>query len=1150
MPSLMTTPFVHVSLRRLALVGLVMALAVAAAWPVWSAVPLVRGQKIRDFARITFEWPERTTFSATEKNGIVTIKFNRKAQPDLSAMLKNMVGVVTKASMSSDGKTLTLQLAKDYRTRNFISGNLMGIDVLAINQPAAPTKPVPEPKPAKPVSQPEPKPTPEPKVAAVKKDAPAKVEEPSEAQMAKAVEPAAVPEPEATEAVIAKPEVVDAVPAAPDLPEELADKEMAAQAVILPAAQKEAPDEQAKKNEENLAMVMAKASPVLETAEPAKAPEQLLPDDAEVVEAPAPETKDSSASQVVVLDPAVQAVVEASQPEDPAPEEVVAQTAKPQEDPSASAEAGLTPRTPVALIAQQNQDGLQLLIQHSKRMAAAAYKRGGLVWVLLSEPLELQPDIAPIYAKRMSFVPMAQSPEGMTLFALDAPSFKGVKMQHLPDGGGWSVVLTEGPIAPDNTIRFRPESDEVNGTYLLADALEAAPPVAFKDPRLGDELMVVPLYSAESGVLPGRRLIDLELFESAQGIVFKPLRDEVSAIPARNGLQLSAPDGLTISKEAIVTGGKSQLGVSSSGRDTLFPAQDWVLGDETLTHRRQTLQKVFLDGDGTQANIARLNLAKTYLVSNMEAEAAGLLEEIKSNDLAFFIERQASALLGLANFGMRRYEEAQRDFSVPELAENEEVIFWKQLLKEYIDGAQTSFDYASFRRLYLNKYPMHIQHKIGLWAVERAVETGQSNEAVAILSAMEGAGVLGKADKHPLIYWRARIAAQQGDLEEAAKIINPLRTIVLDRYWRARGVLEAVKIDLARGAINRREAARQLNLLRYAWRNDPVELEILGTLADYQIEAKEYKQALRTLKEIVLAYPRTARSFRATEEMSSIFNYLFNEGGADQYKPVEALALYYEFKELTPVGTDGDVMIRNLADRLVAVDLLDRAAALLDHQVRLRLSGEERSRIGAQLALLYLLDRKPKKALEALEISGFGANPESLQNQRARLTARALADLGEGERALRLITEDYSQEAQWLKLEIHWDDGDWKQVAALAEDILGQRAEPTKPLTIQESETLLKLAVAYTLQNERGQVQYLHEYFDSLMEGNPYEELFQYITSDTAVTADSMGQLAQNIQQMQSFLNSYRERIKINGMKAVTEGTITDTTSSQAASQQ
>ena len=63
---------------------------------------------------------------------------------------------------------------------------------------------------------------------------------------------------------------------------------------------------------------------------------------------------------------------------------------------------------------------------------------------------------------------------------------------------------------------------------------------------------------------------------------------------------------------------------------------------------------------------------------------------------------------------------------------------------------------------------------------------------------------------------------------------------------------------------------------------------------------------------------------------------LFVEDKADSMSPITAIALYDEFRELTPPGKKGAEMVRRLADRLVDVDLLDRAAELLLRPCRRR----------------------------------------------------------------------------------------------------------------------------------------------------------------------------------------------------------------------
>ncbi len=45
-------------------------------------------------------------------------------------------------------------------------------------------------------------------------------------------------------------------------------------------------------------------------------------------------------------------------------------------------------------------------------------------------------------------------------------------------------------------------------------------------------------------------------------------------------------------------------------------------------------------------------------------------------------------------------------------------------------------------------------------------------------------------------------------------------------------------------------------------------------------------------------------------------NLLFLAGKGDALPPIAALGLFYDFRELTPIGRRGDEMIRRLADRL------------------------------------------------------------------------------------------------------------------------------------------------------------------------------------------------------------------------------------------
>jgi len=129
--------------------------------------------------------------------------------------------------------------------------------------------------------------------------------------------------------------------------------------------------------------------------------------------------------------------------------------------------------------------------------------------------------------------------------------------------------------------------------------------------------------------------------------------------------------------------------------------------------------------------------------------------------------------------------------------------------------------------------------------------------------------------------------------------------------------------------------------------------------------------------------------------------------------------MFYEFRELTPIGRRGDEMIRRLADRLVAVDLLDQASELLQYQIDRRLEGAARAQVAARLAMVYLMNRKPDRAIGALRTTRIADLSGELRQQRLLLEARAQSDIGRHDLALDIITNISGREAIRLRSDIY-----------------------------------------------------------------------------------------------------------------------------------
>ncbi len=237
---------------------------------------------------------------------------------------------------------------------------------------------------------------------------------------------------------------------------------------------------------------------------------------------------------------------------------------------------------------------------------------------------------------------------------------------------------------------------------------------------------------------------------------------------------------------------------------------------------------------------------------------------------------------------------------------------------------------------------------------------------------------------------------------------------------------------------------------------------------------------------------------------------------------------------MPPLGGAGDKMIQGLADRLSSVDLLDRAAGLLDHQVKYRLEGEERSTVGTRLALLHLLNDEPQKALDTLEVTGYGENDTELARQRRHLTATALTELDRPEDAIAILAGDNSPESKIVKLRTYWEMSDWINVIDTGEDILGNRPNLTAPLNKAETETLLRLALAYQFERNTTQLQYLRDYFSPLLpEDSSTKNTFLFITNNQGpIDPQNFQAVSQEIANIETFMQSYRDRVNEGGLSS------------------
>jgi tetratricopeptide (TPR) repeat protein len=231
------------------------------------------------------------------------------------------------------------------------------------------------------------------------------------------------------------------------------------------------------------------------------------------------------------------------------------------------------------------------------------------------------------------------------------------------------------------------------------------------------------------------------------------------------------------------------------------------------------------------------------------------------------------------------------------------------------------------------------------------------------------------------------------------------------------------------GKITPAKAAAVFDGLRYRWRGDATELETIRALGRLYLDQGRYREALEALRSAGQRLPTLPEALQLQADLAQAFRALFLDGDADGLEPIQALALFYDFKDLTPIGADGDLMVRKLVRRLVDVDLLDQAAQLLKYQVENRLDGVPRAQVATDLAVIYLMDRQPEKALQTINASRTTVLPTALN----------------------------------LRSEITWKQRNWAAAGPLFEKALGERWRNPEPLSSEDEGRLLRAGVAYSL---------------------------------------------------------------------------------------
>lgn len=534
-----------------------------------------------------------------------------------------------------------------------------------------------------------------------------------------------------------------------------------------------------------------------------------------------------------------------------------------------------------------------------------------------------------------------------------------------------------------------------------------------------------------------------------------------------------------------------------------------------------------------------IQLAQMHIANGRGAEALGFLRFASQEQPELQQNPSFLALRAVSKAFDGKLETALKDLSSPILEEFNETKIWKAyVLAGLGDWAQATETLPSDLSI-LDNYTPEILNRLSLVLAEIALRDGNIEMAQELFKLVErdkAEDDLNKAIDAQLQYLKGEAARQQGKAEETIKLWEPLTSGVDDLY-RVKTGLSLTRLLIQDKKLNPKQAIDRLERLRYAWRGDELEAQVNYWLGRTYFEAGETIKGLKILRDAIPIAAGTPLAPRVAQDMTQLYTNYFTGPGLAKENPMDAMALYEEFRELLPAGDPGNQVMKALAERLVDADMLARAAGLLQYQIDHRLKGDEAARTSVRLAAIYLLDKNPDKALRALEksVSVLRSLPaEIATDERFReielLRARALSQGKRPDQALGVLAAMKQQGADVnrLRADIAWQAGYWDDASYALQDVINDEdIKLTRPLTDPQADIILQRALALNLSGDRIGLANMREQYTEAMTQTSKAKLFEVVTRarQSAGLADreTLMSAVSEVDLFKGFLESYKK---------------------------
>ncbi len=789
--------------------------------------------------------------------------------------------------------------------------------------------------------------------------------------------------------------------------------------------------------------------------------------------------------------------------------------------------AGVRPVGEAVAGVRAGRGGTDIVVSWPAPVGAAVFERADRLWMVFDEALPIDMNGLVFAVEPGSPAPFGE-PEVVRFdggVALVLPLHERVLVSVVEEGADWRISAGETLQTTGRPIAISRNWREDGRGSVTFDLKATRKVFKFEDKRVGDMLIVATARGPSQAVQTPHSFVEFQALQTSQGIAIVPMADDLIVAAAPDNVVVSRQDGLMLSGDA---GGTVSGGILAS--TTALPAvmefDAWrVAPGRNFIERRQYHLDRLAAAVTQEIGAARFDYSKFLLGYGLAQEALAALNAAANEDAALAKDPAFRGVKGVAEAMSGRYVDAIRSLSGNGLDNIPHAAVWRGLARAQLghwDAARAQFALAG---AVMDSFDDDWRTIFRARAAEAALAAndvdGARHHAAAFPEEPEG-----RRTQAEILLVDALIADRLGRTDEAlVRFDRAIENGYPPIAARAR-FGKAVLLNKL-GEVDNDALAEELESLRYAWRGDALELEVLSKLASLHLQSGGIVDALKIMRIATANYPDSDHAHRMNMQMSDLFADFFLGEDANHMTPLQALAFFESFKDLTPIGQRGDEMIRHLAERLVDADLLLQAAQLLDYQVANRLhGGVAKAQVAARLAAILLLDEKPENALAALRATKQNLLPEALAERRLLIEARALAELKQYDYALDLLEERNDALSITLRADVLWHAGRWEEAGGAFELMLGDSWKTETALSDDARLQVMRAAVAYSLAGDEDGLSRMRTKFGQAMSRSADAGAFAVVSDPIVEQGVAFRELASriaSIDTMERFVMSLKD---------------------------